>query len=467
MQVANSIRCHHARSPQLRTPTCSCTLPISPVADAERDRELKLYRSGVTLSPGSVRNPVIALANYVFDTLRQDAFRLVEGQLQEATVALYTEGPLPGSGHDSAFGDAAPSSAGTPGGIDPEAIKRLRCVFDYRLCSPEIYRNPHLQTMLRVYASRLRNASLLVPIGGITCFANLAALSSGRLLMLVGDKAYNHEEELAGLRDPHIAVHGSFSMMANLHAVRLYTLARGGFSLHTPYLDGFKVAAFALGLTQPSTAAPGDASASASASSAASSTQSLPVAEVAAGSEVTLPPSALEACPDTLFAWADAMDTFGPDNFSTLQRCVKDETPNPSLKLALSVLRMSLWDSDVFFKFKQTLIDRSTGASDKQQADMLRDVAEVAGRYYPLQPSKDVSFELGRICMGLQRYPQAIAFFEASQRQCGEHHVSAAVPVDGTGVRPLQYATGSRKPFSPAPTDLPRLPFSLPSNPCR
>ena len=58
------------------------------------------------------------------------------------------------------------------------------------------------------------------------------------------------------------------------------------------------------------------------------------------------------------------------------------------------------------------------------QVDLLRDVYEVAARYYPLQPSKDVSFDLGRICMGLQRYPQAIAFFDASQRQCGEHHVS-------------------------------------------
>lgn len=118
------------------------------------------------------------------------------------------------------------------------------------------------------------------------------------------------------------------------------------------------------------------------------------------------------------------MDTFGPDNFSTLQRCVRDETPTPTLKLALAVLRMSMWDTDVFHKFKQTLIDRCTHASEKQQVDLFRDVYEVAARYYPLQPSKDVSFELGRICMGLQRYPQAVAFFLASQAQCGEHHVT-------------------------------------------
>ncbi len=67
---------------------------------------------------------------------------------------------------------------------------------------------------------------------------------------------YVHSDSLClqGLRDPHVAVHGSFSFMVrkpvlggthsrrrvsqvNLHAVRLYTLARGGISLHTPYLE--------------------------------------------------------------------------------------------------------------------------------------------------------------------------------------------------------------------------------------
>lgn len=76
----------------------------------------------------------------------------------------------------------------------------------------------------------------------------LAALGTGgRCLALVGDKAYAQEDELAGLRDPHVAVHGSLSFMANLHASRLAVLASGGMSLHTPFFDGFKVAALLLG----------------------------------------------------------------------------------------------------------------------------------------------------------------------------------------------------------------------------
>lgn len=85
------------------------------------------------------------------------------------------------------------------------------------------------------------DASCLVPIGGLRLVRNLMAMARGRLVMLVGDKVrscdstacghqpcsrrcgmsqgYNSEADMKGLRDPHIARHGSFSMMVNFHAL--------------------------------------------------------------------------------------------------------------------------------------------------------------------------------------------------------------------------------------------------------
>ena len=37
-----------------------------------------------------------------------------------------------------------------------------------------------------------------------------------------------------GLTDPHVAVHGSFSVMVNYHAIGLYCTSRSGFVLHDP-----------------------------------------------------------------------------------------------------------------------------------------------------------------------------------------------------------------------------------------
>lgn len=87
-------------------------------------------------------------------------------------------------------------------------------------------------------------------------------------------------------------------------------------------------------------------------------------------------------------------------------------------------MRLSGNDPDVFYKFKQVFIDKAPYASEKQQHDVALDMESVFMNYYPLQQSKDVPFEVGRVFMGLKRYARAVAFFDLSQRYCGEHHVS-------------------------------------------
>ena len=75
-------------------------------------------------------------------------------------------------------------------------------------------------------------------------------LAGGRALVLSGDKGNNNHEQHAqrancivfilffnrfrGLNYPHVAVHGSFSVMVNYHAIGLYCTSRSGFVLHDP-----------------------------------------------------------------------------------------------------------------------------------------------------------------------------------------------------------------------------------------
>lgn len=260
--------------------------------------------------------------------------------------------------------------------------------------------------MLNHYASSLPAGTFPLPLGGFDALLHLSRLTSAPTLALVGDKAFAHLVELVGVRDPHIALHGStFSLMANLHALRLFTLAQGGFSLSTPFLDGaFKCGAFWL---------PG----------AASRRAGTPVDLVAADAQL-LPPWALAEVPETTTAWVDTMDGFGPDTFNTLQRGLRDEIAAPSLKLALSTLRLSCWDPDVFTKFRDVLIDRTPQASEKLQADIYRDVSRVYERFFPVSTNHDVAFDVARVCMGLRRYAEAIMLFLASMRHTGEHNIT-------------------------------------------
>ena len=269
------------------------------------------------------------------------------------------------------------------------------------------------------------NASVLMPIGGLRALNNLIHIAkagssnagatiggagAGWLLVLAGDKAYTQEQEMLGLRDPHVALHGSFSFMVNFHSVGLFAQRRGGFALQTPYLDGFKCACFSFGATA----------------------QDLPEVRLQWMEspsrfcrtlfriERTLHWRSTPAQPwpgSSFFlrsALCDCMtgvECFGPDNFSTFQRSVKDESPSASLKNVMAVLRLSQFDTDVFYKFKQVLIDKAPFASEKQQHDIKRDILEVFRCYYPLQKSKDIAFEIGRLMMGLKEYVAIVSPF--------------------------------------------------------
>lgn len=102
----------------------------------------------------------------------------------------------------------------------------------------------------RSYLQNNETLNVLLPLGALRFLRSLEALSHGQFLLITADKAHAHEEDLRLTKEnPHIAIHGSFSMMANFHALRQVFLSRGGASFHTPYYTGLQVAAFAMGET--------------------------------------------------------------------------------------------------------------------------------------------------------------------------------------------------------------------------
>ena len=150
--------------------------------------------------------------------------------------------------------------------------------------------------------------------------------------------------------------------------------------LLTPYVDGFKVAALLFGsvekgcdLTAISHPLPPPltqggfgreeediAAAGLDAASLILSEVSSPVASVSrALAPVSPPPSTATAVstgspfPHARWGFRDGIESFTPEDYSTLQRCVKEEAPNPSLKHLLALLRLGNHDSEVFYKFKQ------------------------------------------------------------------------------------------------------------------
>ena len=434
----------HCCSPLLLAPALTphaAPAPATPPADAENDRTLRLRAAGRTVSSRDFASParprlLLAVANYVVDTLAQDAYRLRGGRLERAALSISAPRDADGSDPLTRVGEGDGAAAArllassrTVGrmtwqwrwaGVDAEAAGASLARSGHPLGSRV------LETYCRLFGGAAfggvggaRDATFLVPLGGLRLLDSLSLMAGGRCGVLLGDKAYSEEGELLGLRSPHIALHGSFSFMANLHGMILGAEALGGTGRSTPLRDGFKCVCLAVGLdgsgSGPARAAPGASGGGDDdrAGDGPTVVESAPADDGAASSALAL-------------QWGAWFSTYCPEAFSALQRAVYEHDPPAtcSLRTALAVLRLSCWEPDVAYKFRATLVSRAETASPRLRRDLTADLVRCAGAAFPLQPNKDVLFELGRALVNIGRFGAATAFFEESRWWCGEHHVA-------------------------------------------
>lgn len=393
--------------------------------EAENDDCITLRVSGKVLSKGQVKNPVVVVGNYLIDTLSQDIFQVEDGVLKEGLVSVQE---VASEASDDEIGDTSGHSTdGTMCNIQNE--------YKYQNIEDQIevyYKNRvqpcdelHLARMLKWYqeyfapgANPSKNcsrktpdgASLLIPIGFIKALRTLTDLSCGRALIITGDKGASDPNRFRGLTDPHIAFHGSFSVMANFHAIELYCMARGGFALMSDQDEvSLMVNAFVL---------PGDEKESSS---------SLPPAPATSTSldDNGIVSSNEKAGYQNLHnAFEDHINSFSPNDFYLMQRSLKEEAPNPSLFSIVSLLKLSNWDCELFFKFRDNIISQIPRATIGTKSDFMSGSKKIWNNYYHLDSVKDVAFELGRVMFGLHCWEEALEFYQKSVDVCGEHHIT-------------------------------------------
>ena len=389
--------------------------------EAEKDDCISLRVSGKVLAKGQVKNPVVVIGNYLIDTLSQDIFQVENGVLKEGLVSVHMQEVASESDRemDDTNGDRTMCS--------------IQNEYKYQKIENQIeeyYKNRvqpcdelHLARMLEWYQEyfapganpsknhshkTLDGASLLIPIGFIKALRTLTDLSSGRALIITGDKGASNPNRFRGLTDPHIAYHGSFSVMANFHAIQLYCINRGGFALMSDQ-DEVSLMVNAFVLT-------GDEKESSS---------SLPPSTSTSLDDNDIGSSNSKAGYQNLRnAFEDHINSFSPNDFYLMQRSMKEEARNPSLFSIVSLLKLSNWDCELFFKFRDNIISQIPRATIGTKSDFEGGSKKIWNNYYHLDSVKDVAFELGRVMFGLHCWEEALEFYQSSVDVCGEHHIT-------------------------------------------
>jgi hypothetical protein len=302
---------------------------------------------------GEVRNPLIVIANYVFDSLPQDAFAVRGGRIFELLPVL----TVPDEEEDLA---------------EPTIIQRLEVTWEERPVETSYYGDPELDAMLREYVERLQDSTLLMPLTVIRCLRRLAALADGRLLLLSGDKGYCREELIEGRGQPAVTTHGSLSMMVDYYALGRWFAGQGGELLVTSHLrTSLSVVAGLLG---------------------------------------TPPGGTVE----TRLAFDDAMERRGPDDFFDLRGGFGAVYDDLTLEHLLAWVRMSGWDAHVLLGCWPALMKHAGSAAGIFRLEIYRAVHEVWERYFPLREARDLAFHLGVLLCEIDCHQDALPFFHES-----------------------------------------------------
>jgi hypothetical protein len=178
--------------------------------DYAQETPIQLMRSCEVLTS---ENPIILIANYFFDTIPQDLFRIKEGRLEEGRVTLSVEGKV------------------DPHSLDPSWINRLKASYSYVPLNDSSKSDPLLQEY------RDLDGSFLFPVGALQSIRYFEKLSLNRLLLIAGDQGVCTPQQIRRWGEPKIALHGTFSISVNYHAIGLYFRSRGGVGLLTSLPD--------------------------------------------------------------------------------------------------------------------------------------------------------------------------------------------------------------------------------------
>ncbi len=327
--------------------------------DAEAPAPLRLRHSGTVLAPGALINPALVIANYVFDSIPQDVFLIENGELYEALVTLSTD-------REAADLD------------DPDLLTTVQLDATYVPASgPEVYGEPALDRLLEEYRERLAATHLLFPCAALRCLEFFRRLTGDRLLLLSADKGYVHEDALPGQGLPGFTLHGSISMLVNYHAIARHIHHLGGTALHARRrLSSLRICAFALGRSE-------------------------------------------EEMAETRYAFAEAMEDQGLDDFFTVKRGMEHAYDALTAEQAIAFLRFSGWDANVFFGLLPRLMVLASEMNDVTRRELAAAARQIWETFLPIGEARDVPFHLGLLLATIDQIPEALDLFTESLRLHG------------------------------------------------
>ena len=354
--------------------------------------DLTVSTDEILLERGMSGNPVIAIANYFFDSIKQDAFQIHDGALKEVRQTFHYV-PNPKEPEILKFDDL---------------IKSESCAdasYDY-------YSDERLNGVLKSYKEQYKEASILFPVGAFNCISNLLELSDNSLLLISSDKGFADPAYIEGLREqPFLPHHGVFSYSVNYDAIDRYFSALGGKTLVTSD-DNLSVATSVSVLVKDQ------------------QDTKLENFNHSFGERV----DRHNAC-NYLYFLQDLL---------TEVEAAKSDKPLEILRACMGYIQLCNFDPVVFCLAAPLIYMSLEGINVLQERRLLEIIDAVRDNFYSVQQQYDVFYWIGRILYGLNRIDPALSAFSDSLLTFGSsssstYYIAACYEVKKDLVAALRY----------------------------
>jgi hypothetical protein len=324
------------------------------VLDTDKPHQGKSALSGRSLAEIIGSGPSVVIANYVFDSLVCDAFRVEDGQLYEMAVGMEC--------------DTKPDSLVA----SPQLFKRLRFTQKKTAISPDYYPEPEFNDILRKYTAGLRDASFLFPCGGLRFLKAMRVISTGGMLALIADKGRADMADYESRSSLGLLPTGAYSTMVNFDAIGRWAQTFGGQIKRSevPH-DRFSVYGVTLG-------------------------------DIGQRGETEL-------------AFRRAIANAGPNYLHWLVGSVLETRPEMSTRALLALLEISRFDPEALVRMSGSLLLALARAEPGERALLKRAIQRCLDHHYNSAPDHDPNFVAGKLFLEMGEPAQALACFSASK----------------------------------------------------
>jgi len=326
--------------------------------DMETERPLTLIRQNLRLSPDVLVNPLVAFANYIFDTISHDSFTVHEGKLYELLFSLSTD--------ESNMENNRP--------VDMEKINVDYNIHEIK--NPSYYGDPALDSILEDYKQKFTSTSFLFPVGSFNAIKLLRKLSNNKLMIISTDKGYGTIPHLDNLGHPAISFHGSFSMMVNFHAIGEYFKNIGGYSFLQTSRRGIRTSVFGIGLD-------------------------------------------MDDLIETSYAIEKHVEQFSPSDYFTLHSRIRDHYEDYALDTIAAHMEFALWDPHIYLKISPRITSLLSEGDTETLEFMAKNMPRLADNYYYMPKTECILFEIGVFFHAIKDYKNALEYYKKAKEYVG------------------------------------------------